>query len=242
MSLLTDQSNGTARASYGYTPYGAADTTLSKGDTSVTTPFNPYQYSATRYDSGSQTYDMGVRRYDPSAERFLQLDQYQGALSDLSLAADPLTQNRYDLAASNPVTYSDPSGHYLLSQNGACDYYQPGCSAAYTHPSFSLKQFLAGGLNAAYSAGRSALSASTVTWGLPQVGQLAARQLPARLPLGNPSSPSYRLGGFAANAAPFLIPGGTEEDLARLALEAAPERLALGAGPSDPGSLATLGR
>ena len=111
VSLLTDQSNGTVRASYGYTSYGAPDTTLSKNDTSLTTPFNPYQYSAKRFDSGSATYDMGVRRYDPSAQRFLQADQFQGALADLALSTDPLTQNRYDLAASNPLSAIEWDGH-----------------------------------------------------------------------------------------------------------------------------------
>jgi hypothetical protein len=39
--------------------------------------------------------DIGVRRYDPTSQRVLELDQYQGALSDLQLSADPLNQNRY---------------------------------------------------------------------------------------------------------------------------------------------------
>jgi RHS repeat-associated protein len=114
VSLLVNQANGAVKASYGYTPYGASDTTLSKGDTSVNAPFNPYRYTGKRYDSGSQTLDMGARRFDPSAERFLQLDQYQGALSDLQLSTDPLTQNRYDLGASNPLSGVEYDGHMLV--------------------------------------------------------------------------------------------------------------------------------
>src|SRR5262249_45376790 len=130
VSLLTDQSNGTVRASYGYTPYGTSDAALSKGDTAVNTPFNPYRYSANPLDSGSQTYAMGARRYDPGAQRFLQLDQFQGALADLALATDPLTQNRYDLAASNPLSAIEWDGHVptasgsggapCVSGDGAC--------------------------------------------------------------------------------------------------------------------------
>jgi RHS repeat-associated protein len=112
-SLLINQANGAVRASYGYTPYGASDTTLSKNDTAVNTPFNPYRYTAKRYDTGSQTLDMGARRFDPTTQRFLQLDQYQGALADLTLSADPLTQNRYNLAGGNPLSAVEYDGHKL---------------------------------------------------------------------------------------------------------------------------------
>jgi hypothetical protein len=36
--------------------------------------------------------------------RFLQPDLYRGALSDLSIGSDPLTQNRYSLAGGNPLS------------------------------------------------------------------------------------------------------------------------------------------
>ena len=118
VSVLVNQADGSVKASYGYTPYGASDTTLSKGDTSLTTPFNPYRYTADRLDSGSQTYDMGTRRFDPSTERFLQMDQFQGALADLALSADPLTQDRYDLGTSNPLSGVEWDGHMLVADGG----------------------------------------------------------------------------------------------------------------------------
>ncbi len=117
-SLLVDQSNGSVKASYGYTPYGDSDSTLSKGDTNVNTPFNPYRYTAKRLDSGSKTYDMGTRRFDPTTQRFLQLDQFQGALADLQLSSDPLTQNRYNLGASNPLSGIEYDGHMLVDPGG----------------------------------------------------------------------------------------------------------------------------
>ena len=128
-SLLINQSNDTVRASYGYTPYGASDTTLSKGDTAVNTPFNPYRYTAKRYDSGSQTLDMGTRRFDPTTQRFLQMDQYQGALADLALSADPLTQNRYNLAGGNPVSAVEYDGHKLADCGAGSD-----CNGLSTDP------------------------------------------------------------------------------------------------------------
>jgi RHS repeat-associated protein len=117
-SLLVNQANGTVKASYGYTPYGASDTTLSKGDTALNTPFNPYRYTAKRYDTGSQTLDMGVRRFDPTSQRFLQMDQYQGALANLALSADPLTHNRYNLGGGNPLSAVEYDGHKLALDGG----------------------------------------------------------------------------------------------------------------------------
>src|SRR5947207_9023349 len=57
---------------------------------------------------------MGARRFGPDTGRFLQQDRYQGALSDLGLGLDPLTQNRYSLAGGNPVGYIERDGHQYL--------------------------------------------------------------------------------------------------------------------------------
>ncbi len=105
--------DGQTSAPYGYDPYGEEDTTLTKGDpaTNDVNITNPFRYSAKRYDTGSQTIDMGARRFSPDTSRFLQADLYRGALSDLSLSTDPLTQNRYALAGGNPVSFVEADGH-----------------------------------------------------------------------------------------------------------------------------------
>ena len=103
-SLLLNEGGG-ARASYGYDAYGEQDDQMSGGDPNQDEPFNPYRYSARRYDSGSNSIDMGARRFGPDTMHFLQQDQYMGALSNLSLTTDPLTQNRYSLAGGNPVSF-----------------------------------------------------------------------------------------------------------------------------------------
>lgn len=54
---------------------------------------------------------MGARRYGPETGRFLQRDLYHNALADLSLATDPLTQNRYSYAGCNPVSFIETDGH-----------------------------------------------------------------------------------------------------------------------------------
>ncbi len=110
VSLLL-KPDGTVYASYAYRPYGEEDIELSKGDTSKESPFNPMRYSAKRFDSGSGSFDMEARRFSPDTAHFLQLDVYAGALKDLGLSLDPLTQNRYALAGGNPISYVEVDGH-----------------------------------------------------------------------------------------------------------------------------------
>lgn len=103
--------DGSTTASYGYAAYGQGDSQLSQGDTDQTTPLNPFRYSAKRVDSGSGTLDMGVRRFASGAGQFLTPDFFYGSMADLSLSIDPLTQNRYDLAGGNPISFGEWDGH-----------------------------------------------------------------------------------------------------------------------------------
>ncbi len=63
---------------------------------------------------------MGARRFSSDSARFLQPDVYGGALSNLGLSMDPLTGNRYALAAGNPVGYVEVDGH-TLAKSGTGD-------------------------------------------------------------------------------------------------------------------------
>lgn len=132
--LLT--ATGTIKASYGYDAYGNQDNAptaandLSIGDITPQAPLNPYRYTGKRIDPGTAAtssaqpeigaagYDMGARRYSPQTTRFLQDDIYSSALSDLALSTDPLTANRYSLAAGNPTSYIETDGH-MLKDEGA---------------------------------------------------------------------------------------------------------------------------
>jgi RHS repeat-associated protein len=111
--------DGSATASYGYTAYGQSDSQLSLGDTDQTAPLNPFRYTAKRADSGSATLDTGVRRFGPGAGQFLTPDFFNGSLADLSLSIDPLTQNRYDLAGGNPISFGEWDGHLSCDVCGA---------------------------------------------------------------------------------------------------------------------------
>jgi RHS repeat-associated protein len=125
--LLTD--GGAVKASYGYDAYGGVDASgteaLTSGDTNALAPFNPYRYTGKRLDSGLATgtgspagYDMGARRYGPDTTRFLQQDIFYGALANLGLSLDPLTQNPYALAGGNPISYIETDGHMAVADGG----------------------------------------------------------------------------------------------------------------------------
>src|SRR5262249_49147552 len=111
--------DGSTAASYGYTAYGQSDSQLSQGDSDQTTPLNPFRYTAKRSDSGSGTVDMGVRRFGPAIGQFLTPDFFHGALADLSLSIDAVTQNRYDLAGGNPISFGEWDGHLSCDVCGA---------------------------------------------------------------------------------------------------------------------------
>jgi hypothetical protein len=62
---------------------------------------------------------MGVRRFGPGAGQFLTPDFFYGSLADLTLSTDPLTQNRYDLAGGNPISFGEWDGHLSCDICGA---------------------------------------------------------------------------------------------------------------------------
>jgi RHS repeat-associated protein len=127
VSLLLNE-NGDAKGAYGYDAYGKKDEDLTaerdsdlpdqkplEGD-----PLNPYGYDAKRSDHGAGTLDMGARHFSPDTGRFLQDDMYEDALGDLGLSEDPLTSNRYALAAGNPVSFVEVDGHGVCPRIKEC--------------------------------------------------------------------------------------------------------------------------
>ncbi|CAL9574712.1 hypothetical protein SUDANB95_04869 [Actinosynnema sp. ALI-1.44] len=109
--------NGDTRATYGYTAYGKDDTEsftgVDKPDVQQPgkEPYNFYRYNGKRWDPNSGSYDMGFRDYNPGLNRFLTRDNYNGALADMSLGADPFTGNRYAFTAGNPINRIELDGH-----------------------------------------------------------------------------------------------------------------------------------
>jgi RHS repeat-associated protein len=125
VETVTDDS-GQTTATYGYTAYGANDTSeftgIDKPDAVDPTkqPYNAYRFNAKRWDATSGTYDMGFRDYDPGLNTFTTRDMYNGALDDMNLAADPLTGSRYAFGGGNPTTNIELDGHMLCDGAGHC--------------------------------------------------------------------------------------------------------------------------
>jgi RHS repeat-associated protein len=139
-SLVLDQAS-LVRESYAYTAYGTTVAALSKtsaGFNPVNAPVrNPYRYSGKRLVTGlgsagsSSAYDMGARTYEAATGRFLQRDHYFHALANLSLSQDPLTSNRYALAAGNPITYVELDGHFVVLDDAKAAVYACGANPRY---------------------------------------------------------------------------------------------------------------
>ncbi|MBQ7995079.1 MAG: hypothetical protein IJ247_02550 [Bacilli bacterium] len=71
---------------------------------------NPFRYRSYYYDEETSTYYLGHRFYDPEAARFLTRDDVD--------CADPYSifgMNLYCYCKCNPMRYSDPSGHMVVS-------------------------------------------------------------------------------------------------------------------------------
>ncbi|MEV0353262.1 DNRLRE domain-containing protein [Nonomuraea sp. NPDC050680] len=109
---------GDTRATYGYTAYGKNDDKLFTGidkpdpaDPTAKEEYNPYRFNSKRWDNSTGMYDMGFRNYNPGLNRFLNLDNYNGALDDLSLGTDPWTSNRYAFTGGNPINNIELDGH-----------------------------------------------------------------------------------------------------------------------------------
>ncbi len=67
---------------------------------------SPYTYAGYRYDAETGLYYLNARMYDPYMARFLQEDTYRGDPND------PLSLNLYAYCSNNPITYTDPTGHW----------------------------------------------------------------------------------------------------------------------------------
>jgi RHS repeat-associated protein len=74
--------------------------------TSTGTTANNYMYTGEQYDPNSGFYYLRARYYEPSIGRFATRDSF-GGCSD-----DSQSLNRYAYARNNPLSFSDPSGHF----------------------------------------------------------------------------------------------------------------------------------
>jgi RHS repeat-associated protein len=69
---------------------------------------NPFRYSGEYWDKTTALLNLRARWYDPDMGRFLNEDTGQGDLKN------PQSENLYTYVENNPLTHSDPSGHWLV--------------------------------------------------------------------------------------------------------------------------------
>jgi RHS repeat-associated protein len=84
---------------YTYSPYGELIEHSGTSD-------NPFLFTGEQFDTQTQDYYLRARYYSPNTTRFLTRDSYDGTLTE------PVTQNHYLYAGSNPGLYVDPSGRF----------------------------------------------------------------------------------------------------------------------------------
>ncbi|NUP48289.1 MAG: DNRLRE domain-containing protein, partial [Catenulispora sp.] len=116
---LTGQTGATVQT-YGYTAYGADDTSLDSGSDKTAAnlaafPFNSYRYNSARVATATGNLDMGFRTYDPNIDRFVSRDSFNGPNADTGLAGG----SRYGFAGGNPVSNIELDGHSFWSWLGS---------------------------------------------------------------------------------------------------------------------------
>ncbi len=120
--LLTDHlgsvvaamdSSGDLVSEQRYLPYGLARFT--PGITETDSGF-----TGQRHLAAAGLMDYNARWYRPEISRFVSADPITQRISD------PLSMNRYSYAGSNPLRYTDPSGHYICEDIYLCEPPSPG--------------------------------------------------------------------------------------------------------------------
>ncbi|MCF8018622.1 MAG: hypothetical protein K9L62_04365 [Vallitaleaceae bacterium] len=114
---LTDK-KGSIVKRYNYSPFGEEKVSASNGfgDSLTTLQWanevedfdNPFRYAGEYFDKETDNIYLRARYYDPGIGRFTQQDGYEYMKYE-----DPLSLNLYTYCHNNPLTYIDPSGHYI---------------------------------------------------------------------------------------------------------------------------------
>jgi RHS repeat-associated protein len=100
-TLVTDDENGAPVESADYLPFGV---TRSRTGADIAR----HRYTDQEQDAETGLYNYNARLYDPALGLFITPD---AIVQD---PFDPQSLNRYAYARNNPLTYTDPSGHWFL--------------------------------------------------------------------------------------------------------------------------------
>ncbi len=72
-------------------------------------PQTDYGFSGEYYGDSTQLLYLRARYYNPADGRLISRDTWGGDVNN------PLSLNRWNYARSNPINYTDPSGHYVCT-------------------------------------------------------------------------------------------------------------------------------
>ena len=103
--------SGVKLVSYTYDAWGNFTRTDVASSVPDVVKNNPITYRGYYYDDDLDLYYLATRYYDPETCRFVTADapSYLGANGDL------VSYNLYAYCSNNPVMYSDPTGHFIIS-------------------------------------------------------------------------------------------------------------------------------
>ena len=99
--------SGACKASYEYDAFGVERNP-------DTDDKNPFRYCGEHFDLDTNTYYLRARSYRPDSGRFLTEDSIEKTIRKMpneQEITDPLSLNKYTYCHSNPVLYTDPTGH-----------------------------------------------------------------------------------------------------------------------------------
>ncbi len=103
--------SGACKASHEYDAFGVERNSDKEDE-------NPFRYCGEYFDLSSSTYYPRARDYRPITGRFTREDTLHCAKNQLpngQEVPDPLSLNLYTYGYNNPLSYQDPSGHFVIS-------------------------------------------------------------------------------------------------------------------------------
>ncbi|MNO62610.1 tRNA(Glu)-specific nuclease WapA precursor [compost metagenome] len=158
------EKDGRVSSRYHYDEFGTP-LDAKKFDLNWPGPDNLFGYTGLGYDFTSSNTYARARYYEPEIGRFISEDTYKGQIDN------PLSLNLYTYVHNNPLSYSDPTGHWVHIVVGAL------VGAVIGGGGNALTQYLASGKidwgEVAINAASGSISGAIAATGIGLIGQMA---------------------------------------------------------------------